>query len=245
MLALVSSPPAIEVAAYAQPVAVIGDIHGCAPLLRLLLSRLPPEMPVLVVGDMCDRGPDSRGVVELLAERGARGVIGNHDLWLRAWASGEGFDSFALHPAMGGLATLASYGVEARGAGAIEAESWRVPARHREWLRSLAVALDLEVMGERYWLVHAGVPTTDSFAGLRVAEVVPHLAREKPASLLWPKTEPGDMLPLDRTVVMGHVPLRRPLDTGAVLAIDTGAGTLPGGRLTAVILPERRFVTVG
>ncbi len=237
----------VAVGAYAsaEPVAVIGDVHGCADLLRALLSRLPAGMPVLVAGDLCDRGPDSRGVIELLVARGALGILGNHDLWLRDWACGNGFDRFALHPAMGGASTLASYGVESRSSGAIEAEAWRVPARHREWLCSLPIALDLEVMGERYWLAHAGVPMTEPMNGLRASEVIPHLARTKPESLLWPKHDPADMLPLDRTVVMGHVPLRRPLDTGAVLAIDTGAGTIPGGRLTAVILPERRFVTVG
>ncbi len=245
MLATLTPIVAIGTAVYAEPVAVIGDVHGCAGLLRTLLSRLPAGMPILVAGDLCDRGPDSRGVIDTLVARGARGVLGNHDLWLRDWACGNGFDRFALHPAMGGAATLSSYCVESRSTGTIEAEAWRVPPLHRDWLCSLPVALDLEVMGERYWLVHAGVPATESLAGLASHEVIPHLARTKPASLLWPKNEPDDMLPLDRTVLMGHVPLRKPLDTGAVLAIDTGAGTIPGGRLTAVILPERRFVTVG
>jgi serine/threonine protein phosphatase 1 len=237
--------PAVDSVSVVVPAAVIGDVHGRADLLRALLERLPPDMPVFVMGDLCDRGPDTRAVIDLLVARGARGVVGNHDLWLRDWALGEGFDPFALHPAMGGAATLAAYGVAARSPGAVEAEAWRVPRAHGEWLATLPVALDLEVMGQRYWLVHGGVPASSSLAGLTAGEVVPHLARTSPASLLWAKTEPHDVLPVDRTVVMGHVPLRRPVDTGAVLAIDTGCGTLPGGgRLTAVILPERRFLTV-
>ena len=45
---------------------------------------------------------------------------------------------------------------------------------------------------------------------------------------------------------MGHAPRDEPLDTGDVIAIDTGAGTRDGGgRLTALLLPERKFVTVG
>ena len=47
-------------------------------------------------------------------------------------------------------------------------------------------------------------------------------------------------------MIMGHVALNDPLDTGDVLAIDTGAGALGRhGRLTAVVLPQRKFVTVG
>lgn len=75
-------------------------------------------------------------------------------------------------------------------------------------------------------------------------EVVPTLARERSADLLWRANDSHAMVSLGRPLIMGHQPRRAPLDTGDVLAIDTGAGK-PGGRLTAVVLPERRFVTVG
>lgn len=229
---------------YDEPVAVIGDIHGCAAQLRVLLARLPRTMPVLVVGDLCDRSPDTRGVMVLLVARGARGVLGNHDEWLLAWARGEGFDRAALSPMMAGEATLKSYGVDGRTAQEIEAQRWRVPAEHVAFLESLATAIDLEVMGERYWITHAGVPSSDSLAGLKMDEVVPHLARTKPAVLRWPATDPEMMLPVGRTVIMGHIPQRKPLDTGDVLAIDTGAGTCAPWRLTAVTLPVRKFISV-
>ena len=103
------------------PVAVVGDIHGCADALDALLDKLG-EMPVIVLGDLGDRGPGTRAVIDLLARRGAAGVRGNHDDWLIAWARGEGFDSFALHPVMGGRATLDSYGIKGASAGSIEAE---------------------------------------------------------------------------------------------------------------------------
>lgn len=62
--------------------------------------------------------------------------------------------------------------------------------------------------------------------------------------LRWPSTEPEMMLPVDRTVIMGHVPQRKAVDTGELIALDTGAGTCAPWKLTAVILPERRFVSV-
>jgi serine/threonine protein phosphatase 1 len=227
------------------PVAVIGDIHGSSKLLRELLAALPAEMPVLVAGDLCDRGPDTRGVLDQLVARGARGVRGNHDEWFRNWAMGRGFDSYALNPMMGGQATLASYGIGSRSPDEIERRRWDVPASHCDFLENLPVGLDLTVMGQAYWVVHAGIASSEALNGLTNAEVVPYLAREKPATLLWPKTLPEDSLALDRTVIMGHVPLKRPFDDGFTIGLDTGAATCWPNRLTAVILPERRFITVG
>jgi len=225
------------------PAVVIGDIHGRSDLLDRLLARLPADRPVFVTGDVGDRGPDTRGVVDRLLARGVRGVRGNHEEWVLAWLDGQ-FDDFALSRAMGGAATLASYGVTGRASGAIEAQANRVPEAHRAFFRGLPLVLDLHVAGVPYWLVHAGHPSTEDLRGVPLDEVVPHLARVRPASLLWAKNDPETMLPVGRTVIMGHLRVPEPIDTGEVLAIDTGAGTVPGAPLTAVLLPERRFVQV-
>ena len=222
----------------AGPVAVIGDIHGRRDLLDALLARLG-DMPIICVGDVCDRGPDTRGVLDRLIERRALGVFGNHDLWLAAWAAGEGFDQLAL--GIGGAATLASYGVTPDEA---PSRADAVPAAHRDWLLELAVTIDLTVGGTRWWIVHAGIPADIDFAGMTLDEIVPTLARQRTADLLWRANDPDGMVPLGRPLVMGHQPRRAPLDTSDVIAIDTGAGK-PGGRLTAIVLPDRRFVTVG
>lgn len=230
---------------YDEPVAVLGDLHGRADLLARMLDALPDDIPILVSGDVCDRGPSTREVIGLLEERGAEGVLGNHDLWLRDWADGRGFDRFALHPVMGGEATLASYEVFGRATAQIEAQSWRVPPAHRAWLAARPIVLDLEVAGTPYWLVHAGVPAAGARVAKPLAERVPWLAARQPEALLWAKNDPDDAPDVGRTVVMGHLVLPEPRDNGRVLAIDTGCGTVPGGYLTAVLLPERRFVRVG
>lgn len=227
-----------------EPVAVIGDVHGEAALLDALLARLPPHIPLLFMGDLGDRGPDTRGVLDRLVDRAALGVQGNHDLWLTAWAAGEGFDPMALSPGMAGAATLRSYGVEPGSNPQIEAQAHKVPAAHRAWLKAAPVAAALEVGGDHYWLAHAGVPLSLSLRGRAPEAVIPWLAEHHPEALLWPKAAPQDMIPLDRPVIMGHVSLRSPVDTGSILAIDTGAGRGPRGALTALILPDRRFITV-
>lgn len=236
--------PGVLPLVFDREIAVIGDIHGRADLLQRLLAALPPDIPIVVTGDIGDRGPDTRTCVDILIRRGAKGARGNHEQWLIAWANGEGFDTAALSWMMGGRATLDSYGVTATRTGAIEADRGRVPEAHRRWLGELAIVCDLDVMGHRYWIVHAGVGPDAVDDRVPAGELVPLLAATQAAALLWRKTEPSHMPVLDRPVIMGHVPNPTPRDLGHVIAIDTGSGTFPNGSLTAVILPERRFVGV-
>ena len=46
----------------------IGDIHGCSQALETLLGAIAPTSDDLFVplGDYVDRGPDSKGVIEML-----------------------------------------------------------------------------------------------------------------------------------------------------------------------------------
>jgi len=50
---------------------------------------------------------------------------------------------------------------------------------------------------------------------------------------------PEVSFPVGRPVIRGHVPVRRPILDDDAIAIDAGCGTIEGGRLTAVMLPER------
>jgi len=221
--------------------AVVGDIHGEADKLAALLARIETDRTLVVVGDLCDRGPATRRVLDQLLTRGAIGVLGNHDQVFLCWLDGD-LDRTWLLPHMGGRATLASYGVSADAAPtAIDAA---VPASHREFLGSLALALDLEVAGTHYWVVHAGLPTRHSLEGVPFEEIVPFLAREYPMDLMWGQNDPEAALSIGRPVIMGHTPRAEPLLTDHVIAIDTGCATTRGGRLTALLLPERTFITV-
>jgi serine/threonine protein phosphatase 1 len=61
---------------------LIGDIHGCYAELMDLLDRagLGDHHPILAVGDILDRGPDSRRVLEFFGQRpGSSSVLGNHE----------------------------------------------------------------------------------------------------------------------------------------------------------------------
>ena len=74
------------------PLDIVGDVHGELGVLRELMDRLGYDEDgdhregrrMVFLGDLCDRGPDSPGVIELvrtMAERGrAQCILGNHEL---------------------------------------------------------------------------------------------------------------------------------------------------------------------
>jgi putative phosphoesterase len=66
-------------------IAVLADIHGNVSALQAVLADLEVEGgadQLLVLGDIVLLGPDPRGVVELLMDRGAVAVYGNTDRFL-------------------------------------------------------------------------------------------------------------------------------------------------------------------
>jgi serine/threonine protein phosphatase 1 len=222
----------------AGPIWAVGDVHGCLGLYRVLERRILAEaggpVAIVMLGDMIDRGPDSRGVIDHLLSPGADGltrhaILGNHeDMLLRFLArpllSGAWLGS-------GGVATLASYGIAAAGDGSDDladlahrlAEA--MPAEHLDYLAHLPVGID----AGRYLLTHAG-------AGPEVP-----IARQGKADLTWARHgEIADLLPPadlgGRTVVHGHVPVDDPVMEGWRINVDTGAVTT--GRLTAVKLAD-------
>jgi len=73
----------------------IGDVHGCADHLARLYDMIDAELQrdkpgdwrIIHVGDFCDRGPDTKGVLDQVIARSrdqrVLSLMGNHDeAWL-------------------------------------------------------------------------------------------------------------------------------------------------------------------
>jgi len=58
---------------------IIGDVHGHLATLIALLNKIPANARIIFTGDLMDRGPESKGVIELLIENGYESILGNHD----------------------------------------------------------------------------------------------------------------------------------------------------------------------
>lgn len=225
----------------------IGDIHGRLDLLDELLASIAADdqargncarTQYIFLGDLIDRGPDSRGVVERLiafseSGRDARFLMGNHEqVFLRA-LEGDG-RALRFLVRIGGRETLLSYGIseedykvldfEELAARAIE----KVPARHLAFLGGFE---DWIALGD-YLFVHAGLR--------------PGVALEEQAhsDLYWIRDEfLGHRDSFGKMVVHGHS-ITEEIDVRSNrIGIDTGA--FASGKLTAIGLEgeERWFLS--
>ena len=97
----------------------IADIHGCCRTFRRLLFdvvRLTKSDTLYLLGDMIDRGPDSKGVIVTILELQADGydvrpIRGNHEQMLLLSIYTPTNENMAKWLDSGGYMTLKSYGV--------------------------------------------------------------------------------------------------------------------------------------
>jgi hypothetical protein len=206
---------------------IVGDVHGCLEELLALLARAgrAPDDRVVLVGDLCAKGPDSAGVVRWARTSGADAVLGNHDAHVLRAVHG-GTHAGPVHRAV----------AESLGADDIA------------WLESRPLWLRLDrdqSVGDRpHLVVHGGVvpgipleqQTRDHLLNLRsiTAEGQPTKRIDgAPWASLWPGPE---------HVVFGHDAVRglqrHPFATG----LDTGC--VYGRELTALVLPAGELISV-
>lgn len=87
---------------------IVGDIAGQYDALMRLLKKCPDYLPVSV-GDMVDRGPDSKKVLEFFKEHG-KALLGNHEHMMLDYGMRKYYE-IGIWESNGGDATLKSFGV--------------------------------------------------------------------------------------------------------------------------------------
>ncbi|MES2336382.1 MAG: metallophosphoesterase [Pseudomonadota bacterium] len=222
----------------------IGDIHGHLGLLQGAHDLIADDKarhgpgPVIHLGDLVDRGPDSRGVIDFLLAGIAAGqdwvvLKGNHDrmFWrfLRnptEQEPGLRADLGWLHPKLGGPDTLQSYGVANaadRPVAKVHADArLAVPQAHLEFL---AACPSLRLAGDCAF-VHAGIRP-----GIALQD-------QSETDLVWIRepflSEATSHGPL---IVHGHTAIEAATHYGNRLNLDSGAAY--GGPLSAVVIEGR------
>lgn len=224
-----------------QRLYAIGDIHGRSDLLTAMLARIrsdlaarPHPAPRLIfLGDYVDRGPDSRGVIEMLiavqaSDMPATFILGNHDSYIEEYFRAPEWYDRSIHwlnPRMGGNATLASYGVpdasEHDPAATVEAFRAAFPDEHMAFLDGCGLQQQIG----SYLFVHAGIRP-----GVR-------LDRQLREDLIWIR-EPflSSTRDFGVKVVHGHTIVEAPEHHPNRIAIDTGA--YASNRLTCLVLED-------
>ena len=185
-----------------ERILAIGDIHGCSAALRSLLHQIQPTIDdtVVILGDVIDRGPNSRDVIDQLLVLQQRTnlicILGNHEEML--------LDSLDLELAreswlnVGGLETLNSYG----------GDLTQIPNEHVRFLQSF---ID-------YW-----ESETEIFVH---ANLEPDVAFEEQTFpwLRWSRLTGNEKLhPSGKRVICGHtaLPTGVPALLDGLVCIDT------------------------
>ena len=207
----------------------IGDIHGCCRSIKELLKKLEPykDHQLVFVGDYIDRGPCSRQVVSLMIElqekRDCIFLRGNHEEMLLK-AVENGHRKLWIHN--GGQSTLRSYG--------LSDQDLDLPEDHMEFYRNTVLYYDTP----DYFFVHAGAPP---FQSIEKSIDDPEAVRY----FLWTREHINAIeTAWEKTVVFGHTPRSNPIKRPKMIGIDTGCvySSIGYGKLTALVLPEEKFI---
>lgn len=225
----------------------IGDVHGRADLFAMILRAIQRDgrtrgasaTKIIILGDLIDRGPRSRDMIEMVRrfDEGTSGVVtlrGNHEeLLVRSAAGSDAAQRIWFRN--GGAATLLSFGLHPdrlRGLSAPERArriTEAVGTPNLEWIR----ALPTHFISGDYFFCHAGIrPGLD-------------LNKQRTRDLLWIRDEfLKSEVEHGAIIVHGHAETKEPEIRHNRINIDTAAYRT--GRLTAIGLegPERWILSV-
>jgi len=216
-----------------QRIIAIGDVHGCLLSLIKLIEIIQPEPDdqLLFLGDIIDRGDRSKEVVDYLIEldslHSCHFIMGNHELmFLDYLETRDTRDWFAN----GGEATLKSYN---------NPQGGDFPQEHVTFLRECRYFIETE----NYFFTHGGLDPELSIKN--------NLLYYQPADFCFqrmhmrPDFLKNNVYNWEKTLVCAHTPVNDPVMKEKLIAVDTGCVYKNNpmlGRLTAVLLPERRII---
>lgn len=232
---------------------VIGDIHGCLNELKVLLTKrgyqvnadglivLPPGQGLVFVGDLIDKGPDSKGVIDFVHTQlwnpDIHVVLGNHENFVNKYLTGKLEDT-----GMPDEHRLKNFDCT---------ETYKDDPDFIEKLTELVGVAKPFLMHPRFVVTHS--PCNNKYIGkfnslslrkqnrgiqgmarLEGNKTLDELVKEVEEQLSFVKTEADRNAPLH---IFGHVALKNVLLLKNKMGIDTGCAH--GGRLTMASIDNR------
>jgi len=225
-----------------RPIYAIGDIHGQLDMLETALSRIEsdggPDARIVFLGDYTDRGPDSRGVIDRILTGQAQGrnwiaLKGNHDRMFSMFVEDYPRNDAQLlvgyhwlHDRLGGIETLASYGVPVvEGDRIFQIHALAraaVPTAHVDFLNSLKP-------------YHQEGDLLFAHAGIRPGIALKDQTED---DLIWIRHDfLNDTRAHPWLVVHGHTPAKQAEHRGNRVNLDAGAGY--GHPLACAVFEDR------
>jgi hypothetical protein len=197
---------------------IFGDIHACYEEWSDLLSKIGPSSDdqLVCVGDLVCKGPSTKKTLDLaLSLKNLRCVMGNHELYiLNRWLNDD-------------LANL----IKDYQHNAVD-EMGSELDRYMKYISKWPLYLDLK----ECIVVHAGLRPGIPLKKQKQEDLV-HLRTVEPDDKPW-----YELYKNKKLVVHGHWAKKGLIVRDNVIGLDTGC--VYGKELSAVILPERKIVSV-
>lgn len=200
---------------------VVGDIHGCADELEMLLDEisLKADDRVVSVGDLVAKGSKNRAVLDrFIEDERFAAVLGNHDRVLRRYWRGEGVSLNSAQEA------------------ALD-ELKANEARYSTYLQELPLMIDLGA----HLVVHAGVRPGVALDAQTIEDLTELRTlgedRTSRKGVAWYEVYDGE-----KTVLFGHWPAAEPRRARRAIGLDTGC--VYGYKLTAYIIETAEFASI-
>jgi len=133
---------------------VVGDVTGYKKTFEALIAQMP-KVPFIGLGDLIDRGSDSKGVLDIFIDNGWISLMGNHEhMMLFEKIKNDTGVSRGLYPSdcwyrNGGVATLRSFD--------LNVAKWRIdqiPAKYWDYIANMPLRLEV---GDKFVLTHAPI----------------------------------------------------------------------------------------
>jgi hypothetical protein len=207
-------------------VIAIGDIHGCAFEFEKLLETIAPlaSDKIILLGDLVNKGPHSSRVIEIARRIGAISLLGNHELRLKRYRHTKDISYLKKDD----YPTLTQ----------LKASDW-------DYLESMPITHFDESLNTVF--VHGGFLPQYPWHEQPVdvvtrIQVIDKMGRPKKRSdcetcPVWADKWQGPPF-----VVYGHTPREDVYKTEWSICLDTAC--VMGGKLSALILPEKKLVQV-
>lgn len=220
-----------------QRTIIVGDVHGCLSELKELLTKVQFKNQIdrlIFVGDLINKGPDSFGVLQLVArELETEVVMGNHEISFLRYIND----------------TLESHELRYVTQGAKVAKHWKKLNAEMsadssfdwiDWLQQRPFYIE----EEQFIVVHAGVAPT-----MTLAETPPHILTKirnwdgVGKNLKQPK-DPAwyELYHAPKLIIFGHWAEKGLVWRNNAIGLDTGC--VYGKKLSALVLPEKKLYQV-
>ena len=222
---------------------IIGDIHGEITKLKALIEKAGPVDEIISVGDLIDRGEDSKAVIDLCKALNIKVCKGNHELMAQ-----EVLEEFDPTKPFNRMWLLGSDWFN-NGGEKVYRQYEENPSELLDFIKDLPIYI-------KTIHTHEGLPiiVSHTFLGTfsnNVLNATNEDLKAHESAFLWTRSQPNKHTTPNFFNIFGHTPTdylgtknAKPITYNYGINLDTGAcyNLENRGKLTGILLPEMEVI---